>query len=83
MQVGLHIFIVKDYLSRPNIFILFVHRFDVDIGSLNTSILDEVKTRNKNNVIYHEINAHINDHVFADKALEILDDWIEKGIIST
>ena len=44
--------IVKDYLSRPNIFILFVHRFDVDIGSLNTSILDEVKTRNKNNVIY-------------------------------
>tara|TARA_Y100000816_G_C26103312_1_gene585361 strand:- start:429 stop:3638 length:3210 start_codon:yes stop_codon:yes gene_type:complete len=44
--------IVKDYLNRPNIFILFVHRFDVDIGSLNTSILDEVKNRNKNNVIY-------------------------------
>ena len=44
--------IVKDYLNRPNIFILFVHRFDVDIGSLNTSILDEVKNKNKNNVIY-------------------------------
>ena len=44
--------IVKDYLNRQNIFILFVHRFDVDIGSLNTSILDEVKNRNKNNVIY-------------------------------
>ena len=44
--------IVKEYLNRPNIFILFVHRFDVDIGSLNTSILDEVKNRNKNNVIY-------------------------------
>ena len=34
--------IVKDYLNRQNIFILFVHRFDVDIAS-NTSILDEVK----------------------------------------
>jgi len=44
--------IVKDYLKKENIFILFVHRFDVDIGSLNTSILDEVKNRNKNNVIY-------------------------------
>jgi len=44
--------IVKDYLKKDNIFILFVHRFDVDIGSLNTSILDEVKNRNKNNVIY-------------------------------
>ena len=37
---------------------------------------------NKNNVIYHEINAHINDQAFVDKALEILDDWIEKGIVS-
>ena len=44
--------IVREYLNKPNIFILFVHRFDVDIGSLNTSILDEVKNRNKNNVIY-------------------------------
>ena len=47
------------------------------------SFLDEIRIINKNNVIYHEINAHINDQVFADKALEILDDWIEKGIIST
>ena len=47
------------------------------------SFLDEIRIINKNNVIYYEINAHINDHVFADKALEILDDWIEKGIIST
>lgn len=44
--------IVREYLNKSNIFILFVHRFDVDIGSLNTSILDEVKNRNKNNVIY-------------------------------
>ena len=44
--------IVREYLNKPNIFILFVHRFDVDIGSLNTSILDEVKNRNKSNVIY-------------------------------
>ncbi len=44
--------LVKEYLNKPNIFILFVHRFDVDIGSLNTQILEEVKTRNKDNVIY-------------------------------
>ena len=46
------------------------------------SFLDEIRIINKNNVIYHEINAHINDQAFADKALEILDDWIEKGIVS-
>ena len=44
--------IVKEYLSKDNVFILFVHRFDVDVGSLNTSILDSVKNRNKSNVIY-------------------------------
>ena len=44
--------LVNEYLSRPNIFILFVHRFDVDIGSLNTQILDTVKRKHKNNVVY-------------------------------
>ena len=46
------------------------------------SFVDEIRIINKNNVIYHEINAHINDQAFADKALEILDDWIERGIVS-
>ena len=44
--------IVKEYMERPNTFILFVHRFDVDVGSLNTSILDAVKNKNKSNVIF-------------------------------
>jgi len=44
--------IVKDYLKRPNIFVLFVHRFDVDIGSLNTKILEEVNKKCNDNVIY-------------------------------
>lgn len=44
--------LVQQYLSKPNIFILFVHRFDVDVGSLNTKILDIVKSKHKNNVVY-------------------------------
>ena len=44
--------LVNEYLNKPNIFILFVHRFDVDIGSLNTQVLDTVKKKHRNNVIY-------------------------------
>ena len=44
--------LVRKYISKPNVFILFVHRFDVDIGSLNTNILDEIKATNNTNVIY-------------------------------
>ena len=31
----------------------------------------------------HEIDAHINDEVFADTALEIFDRWLAEGLIST
>ena len=44
--------LVRKYINKPNVFILFVHRFDVDIGSLNTNILDEIKSINHTNVIY-------------------------------
>lgn len=44
--------LVQQYLSKPNVFIMFVHRFDVDIGSLNTKILDIVKSKHRNNVVY-------------------------------
>ena len=44
--------LVQQYINKPNVFILFVHRFDVDIGCLNTKILDIVKQKQKNNVIY-------------------------------
>lgn len=44
--------LVRKYINKPNVFILFVHRFDVDIGSLNTNILDEIKSINHKNVIY-------------------------------
>ncbi|MEP1765131.1 MAG: Tm-1-like ATP-binding domain-containing protein [Sulfitobacter sp.] len=33
------------------------------------------------NVDRHTVDAHINDAAFADKALEIFDDWREKGLI--
>jgi len=44
--------LVQQYLSKANVFVLFVHRFDVDIGSLNTKILDIVKAKHRNNVVY-------------------------------
>ena len=30
-----------------------------------------------------EINAHINDQVFADKVLEIFDGWIAEGVVKS
>jgi uncharacterized protein (UPF0261 family) len=33
-------------------------------------------------VIAHRIECHINDAEFADKALEIFDDWRAKGVIA-
>ena len=41
------------------------------------SFLDEIRKINKINVVYNEVESHINDQLFADKALEILDDWIK------
>lgn len=35
------------------------------------------------NVILHELDAHINDVEFVDKALEIFDDWIERGVVAS
>ena len=36
--------VVKEYLEKKNVIILYVHRFDVDIGSANTHILRSTKT---------------------------------------
>ncbi len=33
-------------------------------------------------VSLHEIEAHINDDLFAETALQIFDDWLEQGLIS-
>jgi uncharacterized protein (UPF0261 family) len=33
------------------------------------------------NASLHELDCHINDAAFADKALEILDSWIASGIV--
>ena len=45
------------------------------------SFLDEIRKINKINVVYNEVESHINDQLFADKALEILDDWIKTKTI--
>jgi uncharacterized protein (UPF0261 family) len=43
--------------------------------------LDEIRKTVTKPLDYHEIDAHINDQRFADKALEILDHWIETGLV--
>lgn len=41
----------------------------------------ELRATLPQNVEQHEIDAHINDAAFAEKALEIFDDWRAKGIV--
>ena len=45
------------------------------------AFLDEIRKTVIKPMDYHEIDAHINDQKFADKALEILDHWIETGLV--
>lgn len=40
-----------------------------------------MKSLNTPNIEIEEINCHINDQIFADRVLDVFDDWIEKGII--
>ena len=42
---------------------------------------DELRKVMKEPIRYSEIDAHINDQAFADKALEILDQWIADGTV--
>jgi uncharacterized protein (UPF0261 family) len=44
--------------------------------------LQELKKTLPPNVEQHRINGHINDSVFAEKALEVFDDWCAKGLIA-
>ena len=44
--------IVREYLSKVSSCILFVQRFDVDIGSLNTEVIEEVQKKPPENVLY-------------------------------
>ncbi len=44
--------IVNQYLSKQNNIVLFVQRVDLDPGSMNTTILDEVQRRTPDKVVY-------------------------------
>jgi uncharacterized protein (UPF0261 family) len=43
--------------------------------------LKELEDTLPDNVIAHRIDSHINDAAFANKALEIFDDWRTKGLV--
>ncbi len=43
---------------------------------------DEMRSSIKDPLQLTEIDAHINDQAFADKALEIFDQWVEDGIVA-
>ncbi|MEM8813735.1 MAG: Tm-1-like ATP-binding domain-containing protein, partial [Pseudomonadota bacterium] len=47
------------------------------------AFLDEMRGTIVPPVRLSEIDAHINDQAFADKALEIFDGWVEDGTIKT
>jgi len=50
-------------------------------AGLNAFLL-ELEHKLPSNVLAHRIECHINDAEFADKALEIFDDWRAKGVIA-
>ena len=50
-------------------------------AGLNAFLLELEQTL-PSNVFVHRIECHINDAEFADKALEIFDDWRAKGVIA-
>lgn len=45
------------------------------------AFLDEFQTTMPGNVESHVIDGHINDAVFAERALEIFDKWCEQGVV--
>jgi uncharacterized protein (UPF0261 family) len=45
------------------------------------AFLSELRTTLPANVGQHNVDAHINDAAFADKALEIFDEWRAQGVI--
>ncbi len=47
------------------------------------AFLDEMRTAIRAPVHLSEIDAHINDRAFADKALEIFDAWVADGMVRT
>ena len=46
------------------------------------AFISALKETVSKSVIFTEIDAHINDTAFTDKALEIFDKWVEDGIVS-
>lgn len=48
-----------------------------------SAFTDEVRKVMKAPIGYSEVDAHINDSAFADKALEIFDAWVADGTITT
>lgn len=47
------------------------------------AFLDEMRTAIQPPVQLTEIDAHINDQAFADKALEIFDGWVSEGVVKS
>ncbi len=47
------------------------------------AMLDEFRKTVKAPLAMTEIDCHINDQAFADKALEVLDQWIADGVVKT
>ncbi|MFK7993388.1 MAG: Tm-1-like ATP-binding domain-containing protein [Granulosicoccus sp.] len=42
---------------------------------------DQMRNHMPENVVFHEIDAHINDEAFADIALDVFDQWCADGVV--
>ena len=45
------------------------------------AMVDEMRKAVANPIILTDVDGHINDQVFADAALAVLDDWIAQGVV--
>ena len=43
---------------------------------------DEMRTQMTDPIAFSELDCHINDQAFADKALEIFDGWLADGTVT-
>jgi len=63
-----------------------IHAWDIEGQPLHDAVAhaaycEEFRRTLKPPIVLHDLDMHINDKAFVGKALEIFDDWVERGLI--
>jgi uncharacterized protein (UPF0261 family) len=63
-----------------------IHAWDIEGQPLHdakahAAYCEEFRRTLKPPIVLHDLDMHINDKAFVEKALEIFDDWVERGLI--